>query len=54
MPWVRCQPYIIAIAIGYVLNYTKDRKIVINKVGKIVHSQLQNAIFSGWLLAAGF
>jgi len=33
-PWIRMQPYVIAIAIGYVMNYTKDKKIVLDKVRK--------------------
>jgi len=31
-PWVRCQPYVISIATGYLLNYTKNKKIHMNKV----------------------
>jgi len=35
-PYIRMQPYLLAIAIGYVLNHTRGKKIVMNKVAKCV------------------
>jgi len=43
------QPYLIAIAVGYILNLTKDRKIVLNKVTTITYA-LQIMTDVKWLV----
>ncbi len=32
MPWVRCQPYIVGVGLGYILHHTRNRRVRINRV----------------------